>query len=362
VPLEEPGWWYAAAQDARVRLLAPLLAPLSRLYGRIAERRYQSCQPYRSRYPVICVGNFTAGGTGKTPLALHIARLLQARGGSPVFLTRGYGGRERGPVWVEDGAGAARRFGDEPLLLARVAPTLVSRDRRIGVRTIEDSGRKVSTVIMDDGLQNPALVKDLTIAVVDGTRGLGNGEVIPAGPLRAPLEFQLGLVDAIVVREPRADTAGEAHGIHELLRHAFPGPVLAARAVARGDVSWLSGAKVVAFAGIVNPARFFALAESLGARVIERVAFADHHRFTQRDAERLLRLAQDNEAHLVTTEKDWVRLERASTPLDALLEQTRPLCIEIELEERDLRRLKSLVESVGLNQSYPRRAARPPQL
>jgi tetraacyldisaccharide 4'-kinase len=358
VPLEEPAWWYASAPDVRARLLAPV----GRLYGALAQRRYRRCQPYRSRFPVICVGNFTAGGTGKTPLAIHIALHLQERGVNPAFLTRGYGGRERGPVWVDDAPGAARRFGDEPLLLAQVAPTLVARDRRTGVRAIEDSGRPFGAVIMDDGLQNPALVKDLSIAVVDGQRGLGNGEVIPAGPLRAPMEFQVGLVDAIVVREPQRDLQQDGNGIRVLLRHAFPGPVLAAHAKARGDTDWLSGKPVVAFAGIVNPERFFALAESLGARLVERVAFADHHRFTRKDAERLLRLAEEHGAKLVTTEKDWVRLEGDDKPLADLLERTRMLGIEMALEARDLKRLSSLVESVVLNHGYPRRAVRPPQL
>jgi tetraacyldisaccharide 4'-kinase len=362
VPLNEPGWWYAEEPGT----LARLLAPVARLYGNLAERRFRRCQPYRSRYPVICVGNFTAGGTGKTPLAIHIARLLQAHGAKPVFLTRGYGGRERGPEWVENTAGAAWRFGDEPLLLAGIAPTVVARDRKSGVRMIENSGRSVSAVIMDDGLQNPALVKDLSIAVVDGRRGLGNGEVIPAGPLRARLTFQVGLVDAILVREPRGDdyddTNRAEHDIHRLLRHAFPGPVLAARAVARDDTAWLAGAKVVAFAGIANPERFFALAESLGAHVAARVAFADHHRFTRADAERLVRLAQENEALLVTTEKDWVRLTGDDKPHEDLLQRTRPLGIELALDARNSKRLASLVETAALNQSYPRRTSRPPRL
>lgn len=358
MPLDEPGWWYRSAPDARARLLAPL----ARLYGTLAERRYRRCQPYRSRYPVICVGNFTAGGTGKTPLALHIAKLLQARGGKPVFLTRGYGGRERGPVWVDDQPGAARRFGDEPLLLAAVAPTLVARDRKMGIRMIEDSGRSVSAVIMDDGLQNPALVKDLTIAVVDGRRGLGNGEVIPAGPLRAPLSFQIGLVDAIVVRDPHSDTDEIERGVHALLRRIFPGPVLAAQAIVHGDPGWLAGTRVVAFAGIANPGRFFALAESLGARVVERVAFADHHRFTRKDLARLLRVAQENDAQLITTEKDWVRLKGDDQTDDELLQRTRPVGIELTLDARDRERLSSLVETAAVNQGYPRRSSRPPQL
>jgi tetraacyldisaccharide 4'-kinase len=345
VRLEEPGWWYGGAPDVRARLLAPLGA----LYGWIAQSRYRQSQPYRPGLPVICVGNFTAGGTGKTPLAIAIARLLLQRGVKPAFLTRGYGGSEPGPIWVpgEDGLGAARRFGDEPLLLARVAPTLVTRDRSDGARAIESSGRRIDAIIMDDGLQNGSLKKDLAIAVVDGARGLGNGEVFPAGPLRAPFDFQLGLVDIIVVREPREDGAAAA-SVHERMRRGFPGPVLAAHVGPSGDTSWLAGRPVVAFAGIANPERFFSLAERLGARVLARVSFPDHHAFSPADAERLFALAQTKGCDLITTEKDWARLPGAEG-LTELARATRTLAVEMVFEERDLSRLASLIEAATRN-------------
>jgi tetraacyldisaccharide 4'-kinase len=258
--------------------------------------------------------------------------------------------------------GAARRFGDEPLLLARVAPTLVARDRKAGVHFLEASGRPISAVVMDDGLQNPALVKDLSIAVVDGARGLGNGEVIPAGPLRAPMSFQLGLVDAIVVRAPQAAAGETAPDILGLLKRRFPGPVLAVRAVPRDDTAWLEGTPVVAFAGIADPARFFALLESLGARIAHCVAFPDHRVLSRSEAERLLELAETAGAHLVTTEKDWVRLAGDAALPSAFVERTRPLAIKLALEERDQGRLDSLVEAATRQQVYPRRTTRPPQL
>ncbi len=351
--LEEPDWWYGEAPDVR----ALLLAPLGQIYGWIAQRRYQRRQPYRSRFPVICVGNFTAGGTGKTPLAIAIAQMLLERGVAPAFLTRGYGGSDAGPSWVVDSPGAARRFGDEPLLLARVAPTMVARERAAGARAIEASGRQIGAIIMDDGLQNGSLAKDLSIAVVDGGRGLGNGEVVPAGPLRAPIEFQLGLVDAIVVREPDEDGSAAA-GVHERMRRGFPGPVLIARVVASDDAAWLSGRPVVAFAGIANPQRFFALVDKLGARVLERVSFPDHHAFSRADAERLLTLARAKACDLVTTEKDWARLA-GDESLGELTRRTRPLGIEMVFDERDRGRIVSLIDAVTLNQSYPR--TRPPQ-
>jgi tetraacyldisaccharide 4'-kinase len=338
VRLDEPAWWYGGRADLRQRALIPV----ARLYGWIAERRYHQEMPYRSRLPIICVGNFTAGGTGKTPLSIHIARLLIARGEKPVFLTRGYGGRVTGPAWVDTATSAARRFGDEPMLLAAVAPTLVARDRRAGIIAVERDARSPSVVIMDDGLQNPAVAKDLSIALVDGKRGVGNGEVIPAGPLRAPLEFQLGLVDAIIVRDPPDN--GSSGSVLGVLRKGFPGPVLAASVAPAGNTSWVSEKPLVAFAGIANPRRFYRLLERLGGRVAEQKSYPDHHWFSASDAERLLDMAHRTGGQLVTTEKDYARLD-GNPALDALAAQTRVLPIEMQVEDRDVARLNSLIEA-----------------
>jgi tetraacyldisaccharide 4'-kinase len=342
VPLEEPRWWYGAPPDDR---RARLLAPLGHAYGWAVERRFRRATPVRGRLPVVCVGNFTAGGTGKTPFAILIAEELARAGAAPVFLTRGYGGREAGPRFVDAARDGVREVGDEPLLLARAAPTVVARDRRAGLALIEGGERPADVVVMDDGLQNPHVAKDLAIAVVDGVRGVGNGEVIPAGPLRAALEFQLGLVDAILVNGGTSASPGGADVLHGL-RRGFPGPVLAAEPRPSGDTAWLSGAAVAAYAGIGNPGRFFALLESLGARLALTRVFRDHHAFSDRDADALLRAAAAASAVLVTTEKDLVRLRDAAGPRAELAARSRALPIRLHLEDRDMGRLRGLLTGV----------------
>ena len=295
---------------ARTTSASARSSPLGRLYGWIAERRYRRRQPYRSRLPVICVGNFTAGGTGKTPLSLFIARQLIARGQRPVFLTRGYGGRTAGPA----GSTTRRRrtlSATSRCCSPRVAPTVVARDRRAGIIAIETRGRDPSVVIMDDGLQNPAVAKDLTIALVDGKRGIGNGEVIPAGPLRAPLDFQLGLVDAIVVRDPPS-TADERERACGAAATAFPGPVLAAQhRAAPATRLGFRRKPLVAFAGIANPQRFYKLLETLGRQAASnacRSPITTPSRAPTPSGSSRWRKASG--AQLVTTEKDFARMAR----------------------------------------------------
>ncbi len=331
--LEPPDWWYRAngARDWRARALKPVSA----IWGRVAARRIENSQPYRSRLPVICVGNFTAGGTGKTPLVMHLVEQLTARGERPVVLTRGFGARETGPLWVDAGRASARDVGDEPLLLASVAPVMLARDRRKGADAIEASGRDVSVIVMDDGLQNAALAKDLSIAVIDGTRGIGNGLVMPAGPLRAPLAFQLGLVDALVVNGETSDLGAEFP--------RFKGPVFKGTLEPTGDVDWLKGARVTAYCGIGNPQRFFATLIDHGATLVERVAFADHHPFAKSDAERLEATAIASKSCLVTTEKDWVRIPATDPAFKTLRDCSQVVPVRMTFEPQDQERLLGLV-------------------
>ncbi|MFM9940335.1 MAG: tetraacyldisaccharide 4'-kinase [Hyphomicrobiaceae bacterium] len=342
MPVDEPSWWYGEGPQWPARALEPV----ARVYAHIAARRMAAVEPYRSRLPVICIGNFTAGGTGKTPLALRIARTLQQLGRRPVFLTRGYGGRLRGPHRIGPGDPAAL-VGDEPLLLARVAPTVIARDRAAGARAIEaaDGEEVADIIIMDDGLQNPHLVKDLTIAVVDGQRGLGNGAVIPAGPLRAPLAIQIGRTDAIVITRPNPDAPAEPT-VMTALKQSFHGPVLAAETRAVAPYDWLRDQPLVAFCGIGAPRRFLDLLTRLGGHIAAEAVFPDHHAYRETDARRLLALAQSHAGVLVTTEKDWVRLTGLGEARGDLQTAARTLAIETVLAARDEERLLTLLRGV----------------
>ncbi len=299
--MREPAFWWH-----RAGLAAALLAPIAAFYGAIAARRMAKVGA-RATLPLLCVGNFTLGGAGKTPAAMTLARLLQHAGEKPFCLSRGYGGTIPGPKQVDAHADHANEVGDEALLLARVAPTFVARDRVAGAQAAAAAG--ASLVIMDDGLQNAALIKDFTIAVVDGRRGIGNACVFPAGPLRAPLGAQLARTDVLLV-------VGEDGGAADVIAAARSRglPVWHGRLLpAAGAAAALKGRKVLAFAGIGDAQKFFSTAEESGFDVARRRAFPDHHRFTAEEAAALIMDAEHDGLALLTTEKDRARM--AGDPL-----------------------------------------------
>jgi tetraacyldisaccharide 4'-kinase len=331
---EAPFWWYR-----RKGALAAALAPLGRLYGRLVEARFTRVAPYRSPLPVICIGNFTAGGGGKTPTAIAVAALLAELGARPAFLTRGYGGASEGPVLVAKGQNA-EEVGDEPLLLAEAAPTMVAADRNAGARAIEAT--EADIIVMDDGFQNPSLAKDLSLVVVDAAAGIGNGLIMPAGPLRAPLDQQIARSNALIVMGDGSKAA--------LLVDAFQAqgkPVLKARMVPSQDRRWLGVLPVIGFAGIARPEKFFATLRNNGARLIDTRVFPDHHRYRERDARRLLKAAKEQNAMLVTTEKDFVRLaDEEDTALGELRHRCRPFPIAVEFDDAAAVK-KLLSEAIG---------------
>jgi tetraacyldisaccharide 4'-kinase len=302
----------------------------------MAETRFAQGEPYRSRLPVICVGNFTAGGGGKTPTAIAVAKLLAELGAKPAFLTRGYGGTSAGPIPVTDGH-SADEVGDEPLLLAAAAPTLVSADRAAGAKAIE--GSEASVIVMDDGFQNPSLAKDLSLVVVDAAAGIGNGLIMPAGPLRAPLEAQLVRAGALVVI---GDGGRAARLIEDFTRQGKK--VLKARMAPRQDKRWLGVLPVIGFAGIARPEKFFATLRDNGARLIDARAYPDHYRYSERQARSLLKEAKDYNAMLVTTEKDYVRLpDDEDSARGELKHRSRPFLVAVEFEDAEA--VKNLLAS-----------------
>jgi tetraacyldisaccharide 4'-kinase len=256
----------------------------------------------RADAPTICVGNFVAGGAGKTPAALAVARMLIGDGRRVAFLSRGYGGAERvEPLMVDASSHTASIVGDEPLLLARIAPCWVGTDRVRSARSAVEAG--ANALVLDDGLQNPALVKDLAFAVVDGETGFGNGLCVPAGPLRAPVSAQLPFVRALIV------LGGEEAGLSAIAAAASGKPLI--RASLEPDAlaaAPLIGREVVAFAGIARPEKFYATLRRVGAQIIMTRDFADHHIYTPREIEALIEEAGRRSALLATTEKDLVRL------------------------------------------------------
>jgi tetraacyldisaccharide 4'-kinase len=252
--------------------------------------------------PVICVGNLTAGGSGKTPVAIAIARLLTAAGRIPHFLTRGYGGRVAGPLRVDAENHAVAEVGDEALLLARAAPTWVCHDRRHGARAAVEAG--ADCLILDDGYQDPRLRKDTALVVADGATGLGNGRVIPAGPLRESVAGGLARADALIVVAP------DRQGVAALAARLRPElPVLDARLEPTEDARRLSHRKVFAFCGIGIPEKFRTTLKDIGVEIVGFRAFPDHHPYTARDLAALQADALEaGDAQLVTTAKDAVRL------------------------------------------------------
>lgn len=270
--------------------LALALAPLGLLHGASVAFKARRAKPYDPGIPVICVGNLTVGGSGKTPIAIAIAQVLRAKGHRPYFLTRGYGGSEGGPALVSRDH-KAHVMGDEALLLARTAPTIVARDRAAGAKLAKEKGATI--LVMDDGHQNFSLRKNLSLVVVDAETGFGNGFQIPAGPLREPVRQGLARADAVVL-------VGE--GMQEL--EDFRGPLLRAHLKTEADA--VCGQRVFAFAGIGRPEKFVTALQEGGALVTGHCFFADHHPYSEEDIHKLKAAA--GEAVLVTTEKDFVRL------------------------------------------------------
>jgi len=295
--MREPHFW--RNYDPRSRDAAPmtrlLLTPLSLAYSWAGKRRIERATPVDVGLPVICVGNLTLGGAGKTPVTAAVRQRLVARGVRAASLSRGYGGSREGPLKVDAVVHAVAEVGDEPVMLAALGEAWRAKDRVAGAKAMKAAG--VQVVVMDDGHQNPAVKKTLSLVVIDAMEPFGNGHVFPKGPLREPVARGLARADAVVLM-------GEGEPPEEL--KGANKPVLRARLA---PLAKLAAGRYVAFAGIGRPERFFDGLQGMeGVELVEAVPYPDHHAFTASDLDYLKKVSSERDARLITTDKDHVRL------------------------------------------------------
>lgn len=344
--MRTPRFWRETGWRSR------LLSPVAAIYGAISGRRMSQPPHHRADVPVIAIGNFTAGGAGKTPTAIAVARIATSLGFSPVIVMRGYGGTRTGPTLVDVALDTARDVGDEALMIALTGiPVVVARNRAAGADFAVATGGDL--VILDDGFQSPALAKTLSLVVVDGGYGVGNGCVLPAGPLRAPIRVQMAKADAVIVIETGGSTIA-ATEIADVARAAGV-PVFQAMLQADQTALVLDEREIVAFAGIGRPEK---LAEGLtarGGKIRELVSFPDHHPYTEGDARQLLERVRGGTHRLVTTAKDKARLLGARTPQLSMLAAR----IEIEAVELTFADREAIAALIKDRCIRPERAIRP---
>ena len=336
--MAEPGFW-----QSRNHPLSLALSPLSLIYSGLEAARRKLTKSQHPGRPVVCVGNLTAGGAGKTPTVRWLAERLAAQGNSPAILSRGHGGSEKGPLKVDRQTHHATHVGDEPLMLAADWPVYIGADRMQSLRLAVQDGADV--LIKDDGFQNPSLAHHFNLIVVDGASGLGNQRLLPSGPMRQPLSVALERLDAVLV------LGGAVHPSLALLMdavEAFSKPVFHGRVQATGHGS----GKVHGFCGIARPQKFQASLVAQGYEIAGFTSFADHHDFTEAEAATLL--AHDKP--LITTEKDMARLQGA--PADSARARLAaeaavlPIALEIADEAALLAAISCAIEDGQANQLY----------
>lgn len=303
-----------------------LLWPFSYFYylGYLTRRQYSNTT--KVDVPVVCIGNLTAGGAGKTPVALYIGQLLKKKHIKAFYISRGHGGSQKEPLLVDVQKHSAKLVGDEPLLLAQVLPTVVGKNRLKTAQFAAKQGAQM--IVMDDGFQNPTLHKDLSLIVVDRRLSFGNEKMLPAGPLREPVDFGLARADALVLINPA-----------NFIPTALPDiPLLIARSKPAGSMLELAGKKIFAFCGIATPQKFYAMLKTAGAEVVEKKSFADHHQYSATQIKNLKAQAKKHHALLVTTSKDAARIPAGAKEGIFVAE------MELSFENRE--KLEELIDAI----------------
>ena len=313
---ETPKFWYR--KNLFSEILSVLFFPISLLWILISLLKKNLVKKYKSKLKVICIGNLTIGGTGKTPFAIYTYKLLKKLGYKPVFLTRGYGGLLKGPIKVKD-THNFRDVGDEALLLNKIGPTIVSKDRSLGAKLIENNEKDFNIIIMDDGLQNYQLVQDIKLLLVDKNLKFGNNLCIPSGPLREPASLALMRIDAIVLTGNNNEVV-DFNNVHN--KTVFNTKVKTIK------VPKIKKKKLLAFCGLANSKKFYQTLKENGFNVTSTKSFPDHFEYKNRDIDKLISEANSKNLKLITTEKDYVKINDDKKIINVLT-------IEMELELKD---------------------------
>lgn len=321
--MKAPSFWQTK------NIISTLLLPCAAIYYYASKTNYKRIKPTTLPIPVICVGNLTVGGAGKTPVALHIGELLKKKNVRAFFISRGYGGTQKTPLRVDPEIHSAIQVGDEPLLLAQVLPTIVGRNKLEAAKLAIEQGAEL--IVMDDGFQNPALTKDLSLIVVDRRLSFGNERLLPSGPLREKVRSGIKRAGAIVIINPA-----------NFMPTSLPDiPFLLARSQAKPSMLALKDKKIIAFCGIAIPHKFYYMLKTAGAEIVDKISFPDHYRYKQKDLLNLKEKAKENSAILVTTSKDAARMAK-----DFREEMKDINVAEMELVFENEDKLEALIEEV----------------